>query len=53
MIGHREEVLLGSGYPHGGVIASEQRGWGSAKTDVRWKEACVDHGFKIPFVDGR
>ena len=51
MIGRREEVLLGSGYPRGGGVASEGRGWGSTKTDICWKEAGVENGLKIPFVD--
>ena len=50
MIGRCEEVLLRANYPCGGGVAGEGR-WGvSTKTNVSGKEACVDHGFKIPFV---
>ena len=52
MIGRCEEVLLRAIYPCGGGVAGEGRGGVSTKTNVRGKEACIDHGFEITFVDG-
>ena len=56
LIGRCEEVFLRASYPcggGGGGVAGEVRGGISTKTSVRGKEACIDHGFKIPFVDGK
>ena len=52
MVGCCEEIFLGAGEPGAGVVAGEGRRGVSTKAYVSGEKTCVDHGFKIPFVDG-